>query len=408
MEIDNIVIVNDFAFVNGGGAQIALKTAEILASKGHRVTFFSAVGPVDKRLEQAPNIDVICLGQYDILHDPNRLRAIKQGIWNSVARNKFRALLSNMNPASTIIHIQAITQALSSSIVCEAHKMGFKVVFHLHDYGSVCPNLGLFNYQKNQVCTLVPMGKQCVMTNCDRRAFAHKIWRVARQWTQRHMGGVPDYIDTFIYISEFSLKKMHPYLPRFSRLAFLRNIVDVSRLPRITAENNQYFVFIGRLSQEKGVELLAKASYDLNLPVMFIGAGESEEQIKKLNPNAVMKGWLTKSEIHTTLTEARAVVFTSRCYETQGLVVPESMAQGIPCLVSHNTAASDMVADGETGLLFETNNVEDLKQKLLMCADDNLIQRLSQNCYNEYWSAPYTVEEFYLSLMKIYIDTMMN
>lgn len=406
VSITDVVIVNDFAFVNGGAAQIAIDTARILADHGHRVTFFAAVGPVDDSLSRSPNINVVCLNQCDILHDPSRLRAIRQGIWNSVAAQRFAAVLKTMDKSSTIIHIHALQKALSASIIQVAHRLGFRTVYHLHDYGAVCPNLGLYNYQENHSCTLRPMSLACMYMNCDRRSFAHKLWRVARQWVQRHVCGLPRYIDTAIYISDFSLDRMRPYIPTSTRLAYLKNIVEMPRLPRITAEKNKYFVFIGRLSVEKGAELLAQATYELDLPVMFIGAGECEARIRELNPNAIMRGWLAKSEIHTTLMEARAVVFPSRWYETQGLVIPESMAQGIPCLVSHNTAASDMVADGETGLLFRTNDIADLKRALLACADDSLVARLSQNSYADFWREPYTADDYYEALWDIYVATL--
>ena len=67
-----VIVVNDFAFVNGGASQVAVTTAKLLAKKGHRVIFFSAVGPIGQELKEVQNLSVVCLNQKDILRDPNR------------------------------------------------------------------------------------------------------------------------------------------------------------------------------------------------------------------------------------------------------------------------------------------------------------------------------------------------
>ena len=85
--IKNIIIINDSAFIKGGAEKVALNSAIELSKRGINVILFSAIGPVDTNLTDA-GIEVICLQQYDILNDPSRLRAIKQGLWNNKALNK--------------------------------------------------------------------------------------------------------------------------------------------------------------------------------------------------------------------------------------------------------------------------------------------------------------------------------
>jgi hypothetical protein len=75
---NHVVILNDFAYVNGGASQVALSSAQGLASAGVNVTLFAAVGPVDAALQDQTNLSVIHLGQHEILNDPNRSRAFRQ------------------------------------------------------------------------------------------------------------------------------------------------------------------------------------------------------------------------------------------------------------------------------------------------------------------------------------------
>ena len=70
-----VVIIADYAHVNGGAARIALESAKGLAARGHDVVLFTAVGPVADDLEDVPRLRTICLDQHDVWRDPNRLRA---------------------------------------------------------------------------------------------------------------------------------------------------------------------------------------------------------------------------------------------------------------------------------------------------------------------------------------------
>lgn len=208
----NVIIVNDFAYVNGGAARVAIDTAKLLAARGHRVIFFAAVGPVAEELQNIENMKVICLNQYDILHDSNRLRAALQGIWNFKAAKAMRKILDKMSPKDTIIHIHALQKAISSSIIPIAKKYGFKIIYHVHDYGLACPNLGFFDYRRQQICTRRALSMGCIACNCDSRRYIHKLWRVFRQMVQIYIGGMPGNIDGFIFLNQFGRNVLEKYL----------------------------------------------------------------------------------------------------------------------------------------------------------------------------------------------------
>ena len=98
--VSNIIIVNDFAFINGGAGSVAIRTACELSRRGKRVFFFAGVAPVDACLE-ATGVKVFCLNQYDILNNSNRLEAIIQGLWNQKAYKEFDKLLSSLDLQKT-------------------------------------------------------------------------------------------------------------------------------------------------------------------------------------------------------------------------------------------------------------------------------------------------------------------
>lgn len=400
-----IIILSDYAFINGGNAQVALNTAVALAKKNCSVTLFAGVGPVADFLKNIPNLKVICLNQYDILSDPNRMRAIINGLWNFKARREFKFLLKNFDTKNTIIHIHSCSKVLSSSCIQIANKMGFKMLYHLHDYGVACPNMGFYNYRQQKICRLNPLSMKCIMTSCDSRHYIHKVWRIVRQWIQKNIGGMPKNLN-YIYISHFSYSILRPFLNEKNKAYYVSNPINIEKKDRIEVEKNKEFIFIGRLVPEKNPILLAKVAKKMKLSVTFIGSGPCENEIKNIYSSAKVTGWLDKREIEKILENVRCLVFPSNWYECQPLVVLECMARGIPCVSSKNCASSESIIEENTGLLFLNNDSIDLENNLIKCKSDNYIKMLSENAYKFYWNKNYKMDRYILKIINIYNEIL--
>jgi glycosyltransferase involved in cell wall biosynthesis len=99
----------------------------------------------------------------------------------------------------------------------------------------------------------------------------------------------------------------------------------------------------------------------------------------------------------------RCLVFPSMWYETQGLVVLEAAALGLPAIVSDGCAASQSIVDGQTGMLFKQGDKQDLQNKLLqMKQDPEMASELGRAAYKRYWSAPYTLARHTSELLQCY------
>lgn len=380
-----IIILSDFAFINGGNAQVALNTAVDLAQKGYNITLFTAVGPIADFLKNISNLRVICLNQYDILSDPNRVRAIINGLWNFKARREFKILLKNFDIKDTIIHIHSCSKALSSSCIQIANKMGFKTIYHLHDYGIACPNMGFYNYKKDCICKKKAMSVQCLIDNCDLRNYFHKLWRYIRQFIQIKISKMPDRISAFIAVSKFSANILKPYLINEKNIYFLENkITGILKNEKVEINKNKNIIFIGRLSAEKNPILLAKCAKEMDIPVIFIGDGPYKKEIEDVNDKAILTGWLNKKEMQKYIKKARVLVLTSSCYETQGMVVAEVGINGIPAIVPSNNAATDFVIHEYNGLIFKNKDINSLKYMINKILDDNFVKYLGNNVFNYY------------------------
>lgn len=397
----NVIIVSDFAHVEGGNSAVALSSAIGLAGMGHQVTLFSGVLPIDPAI-LGSGVHVVCTNQHAIGNDLKRIRALSQGIWNRRASRLMADTLRGLDPRNTVVHVHGWTKALSSSVVRVARTSGYRVVCTLHDYFSACPNGSFFNYRSNTICELVPLSRACIQTSCDRRHYGHKLWRVARQVVQDRFGGMPHDIRHFIFVSEFSRQILDQFLSPGAQVYHLDNPVQTSRTAAVDVRSNSAYVIVGRIAQEKGPHLFAQAAHQLDYEAIFIGDGDKRADIVRLCPSARVTGWLPRQDVLRELIKARVLVFPSLWYETDGLAVLEAAALGIPAIVSDVSAARASVIDGVTGLWFKAGDTEDLKNKMSIMRDPERVACMGLAAHAQYWKKPRTLDHHVKELEKIY------
>jgi glycosyltransferase involved in cell wall biosynthesis len=397
-----VLILNDQASVTGGAAAVALSSARGLAAQGVPVTLFTAVGPVAQEIKEVPGLEVICLDQAEIVDDPNRLRAMVNGIANRSVSARLQRVLDDLDPAETIIHVHSWMKALSPLALHTAIRRGFKVVVTLHDFFITCPTGGFFLPKTGQLCHRVPLSASCLACSCDRRHYVHKLWRSARTFFQNQLLHVPAGVAHYVGVSQFSLSIMRPYLPAGTPVTVVRNpVACVDEGPAPVADNAPV-LFIGRFTQEKGVLLAAEACRRTGVPAVFIGDGELAAEARAICPNATFTGWLKEDAIRAWLRKARALLFPPLWYETLGLVAIEAAAAGVPAIVSDGCAAAEFVADGERGFHFTHGSLDALCAQIERMQDPTTAARLGRNAYDWYWSKPWSIENHVDELLTLY------
>jgi glycosyltransferase involved in cell wall biosynthesis len=382
----NILVINDTAHLNGGAAKLAIAEALGLADRGHSVLFLAAVRPIDEVLGSHPNIRVVCTEQFDLLADPNRLRAFLQGWWNRKAYQTAKSIARSLEPKETMVHLHIWSRALSSSVTRAVLDAGLPTVCTLHDFLLACPTGSFFLHHEQKVCTLKPMSRACITANCDARTYSQKLWRVGRQVIQQRFGHAPSHLKDYIVHSRLVAETMTPYLPQNARLYDVPVYIEAEKTPPANPELNHAFVYLGRLVAEKGVVMLARSAAAEGLDVTFVGSGPLDVEVRAANPAAVITGWADKAACVGHLRQARALVFPSLWYETLGLVVLEAAAQGIPSIVPDSGAARETVEDGVTGLHFRGGDEDDLRAKMRQLNDPQLAARLGRAAYERFWA----------------------
>ena len=397
--IKNVVIIASSTQVKNGAVQVAVNQAKSLAEKGINVFYFAGCGEpvetVDEALKSSPLIKVISCGYYPTKENPSRLQAILLGIWNFGTARKFRELLSTLDPQDTVLHFHSWSQVTSPSVLREAVRSDFRVFITLHDYRLACPEAFLFNYPARKICRVKPMSLKCLLCNCDMRHYSYKLWRYILSAVQNF--AVPELTNGkgrigYIFINEFSRKILHSKIPAHKNEFVVRNPIYFKDRFRIEAENNSVFLFIGRISEEKGIRQFCKAVHNTGVKAVAIGDGDYRDELARAYPEIVFTGWQDKSQILGWLEKTRCLIFPSLWYEVSPLVPCEVNAYGIPYISYDTTAATENAS-------FVYHNDEEL-EGLIKHVSSSDIKQLSVDIYNNFDEGETT--DYADNLLKVY------
>ena len=381
----NILIVADHAWINGGQSKVAIESALGLAGRGHRVTYFASVGPADERLAAA-GIEVVCVNQLDINTAPNWLAFLPQYMWNREAAARLRGVISGMDLENSVVHVHAFAKAVSPAIGPVLAASPVPSVYTMHEFFLVCPNGGFYDYQTAQTCERKPLSLSCITCNCNSRTYAHKLLRVGRQLLINH-GGLHRAFSDVIMISALQQQVSQPYMPKGVTYHRVDNPVDVAD-PGPKPGAGKDFLFVGRVSREKGIEHFCEAARLAGIEAVIAGDGPLIDDLKARYPEAKFLGWQKPDQVMALMRDARALVFPSVWYEGQPLTVFEALAMGTPVIVSDVCAGREAVNDGRNGLWFETANSASLASALDKLKDDALAAEMTANAHHDYWTAP--------------------
>lgn len=384
-KVENVIIVNDFNYVQGGASKVAIDTARLLNESGLKVYFFSTVNKPEENIE---GVTYISSNQNEALKEKNKIIGAINGIYNFKAKKELKKLLKTLNPENTIVHVHGWTKALSSSVFDIAFRMKYKVVLTLHDYFTACPNGGYFNYKQNEICHYKPLAWKCIKCNCDSRSYGFKLYRIIRQFVQNKIVRLNDRLEHVITISDFSEKILRHTLGKNTKITKIFNPIDIDEnIKKVDPLKNEYYLYVGRISKEKGVDLFCQAITELGYKGIVVGDGDERIKLEEQYPAIQFVGWKNKEEVKQYMKGARALIFPSRWYEGAPLTPLEAMQYGVPCLVSNVSAAMDYIYNKEfifsldiKDIKLKINNYENNPQVLI----DDISKTLKDKIENNY------------------------
>lgn len=395
-----VVIVSDFGSVNGGAAKVAIESARGLAEAGVHVVFACAIGPVSERLAH-PLISVERFAGEEIWQVGSKLAAARQGIWNTPAHDFLTALLARQPRGGTLVHLHQWTKAFSPAAIAAAAESGLPVAITMHDYFSFCPVGGYFDFRANAPCQQKPMSVGCVSASCDRASYVHKLVRVARQWrsdeAMRRLRA-----PLFVHVSDFARRFAEPFLPQQARHVVVENMMEATKRAPAEVAKNRHALFLGRFTQEKAGDVLARAAGKAGMPVRFVGEGPLAGEIARINAQAELRDWVPAEHVFEEIAAARCLVLPSLWYEPGPLVIAEARSLGVPVVLSRTTGPASWIRDGEDGILVGAGDERELAQALEQLGDDAVAARMGAAAYRRYWDDPLTIQRHVGRLIEAY------
>lgn len=378
MSSRRIVFLNDTSESRGGAAVLAVMAAMALAARGHEVIWLTGDSGDNPELAAA-GIEVVALGGQVLLDLPAR-RAFTEGLGNRAAAAMVRDFVAERDTPETVYHVHAWSQIFSPAVFGALAPVAGRSFIHVHDLFLACPNGMFMDYRKDEVCPRTPLSLSCLATNCDKRSYAQKLWRVARTRALWRALGDFDRWGGILVI--------HPGMkPRLARAGFkgrnmftLRNPVVPYSTSRIRAEDNRRLLYVGRLEADKGAGALAAAAARVGAALTLVGDGPQRGEIEALYPEAEIAGWVARAEIGAWAGRARALVMPSRHPEPFALVIAEATASGLPVLVADTALMAGEVIDKGLGFTFDSFDTGSIDGALraIMALPDAQLRAMSE------------------------------
>ncbi|WP_052698772.1 glycosyltransferase family 4 protein [Streptococcus equinus] len=390
--LKNVVVINDFDYIQGGASKVAIQTANLLKENSPDLNVYFFSGAHDSKSNLRSDVISICTNQGESLKSKNKLKGAIDNLYNFKAKKLLKELLLTLDRDETIIHVHGWTKCLSSSVFDTAFKMNFKLVLTLHDYFTACPNGGYFNYQKNEIWTVKPFSLKYILNNCDSRNYFFHLYRLLRFFIQDKIVKLNERLTDVITISDFSENILRKTLNSNTHIHRVYNPIDLDPNREIVDyTKNDYFLYVGRISKEKGVDVFCEGVTKANKKGVVVGDGSELEKLKNKYPNIEFVGWKNSQEVKEYMKKAKALIIPSRWYEAAPLTPIEALQYGIPIISSDCNATVDYLENGINGCMFsiEINNLSDIvlnfsdeyKPELQTQYRNNYIKRLLEVYY---------------------------
>lgn len=334
----------------------------------------------------------------------SRWQQARATIWNAQTYRDLLQWFKENKP--DIAHFHNIWYVLSPAAYQAAHDAGIPVVQTLHNYRLICPGGQLLRSGKPcELCVGKRLPIYGVFYGCYRNSRFATLVRALQVLRQRRAGHWQRAIQVFIVLTEFAKKKfIQGGLPP-DKLVVKPNFVAPD--PGEGAHQGDYALFVGRLSEEKGVHVLLEAWKRLPAEYRLIVVGDGPlsslmQEAQTECPNIAWLGRQSRSEVIQLMKDARVLVFPSICYEGLSMTLIESFATGLPVVASDLGSMSAVVEHRVTGWLFTPGDPQALCDSVReVYGEDQRLREMGVNARQTYLQQ-YTAERNYEMLLNIY------
>ena len=339
-----LIVHNSYGRYSGEEAVVD-RTAAMFRSMGHEVVLYQKTteGSRDSLWGQAQGF--LC------------------GLYSPAGIRGMREVLQRERP--DVVNIHNLYPFISPAALFECRRADVPVIMTVHNFRLICPT-GLFMRQGRPCELCLQRGNEwgCVQHNCE-QSWLKSIGYAARNTVARWSGAYRKCVTRFVCITDFQRQKLTGAGFEPERLTVIPNVVDAPE--SYTPTEGDFVAYLGRLSYEKGYDLLIEvARRHPEIRFRFAGA-QREQTVESLPDNVKMAGYLTGDDLQAFIRQCRFVAMPSRWYEGFPMVILENARHGKPTIGPDHGGFTDIIGKDETaiGRLFRPGDVNDLERQIV-------------------------------------------
>jgi len=331
---------------------------------------------------------------------------MKYGLYSFYNPSSSRLLEKKVNTFNPdVIHVHNFFPIASPSLFYLANDKKIPIVMTLHNYRLLCPNAMFFREGKVcEDCISKSFALDGVIHGCYRDSRLQTLFLATMTWIHKKKGTWQNRIDKYIALTAFAKNK-------FLNSSLKLNDSKIEIKPNFVVdhgfelEKEDYCLFVGRLSKEKGIDILLNAFQGSARKLMIIGTGpmlETVEEYSKKYGNIEYLGFQSIDFIISKLKKAKALIFTSIWYEGMPMTILESFSTGTPVLCGDIGGPAEIVVNEKTGLVYKAGDSIELQSKIeQLYTQPEIYTKLCKNARKEF-EEKYSEEKNYTKLINIY------
>ena len=423
-----ILLVNKFHYRKGGAETYYLTVGSELERMGHEVAYFSMKHPNNLPCKW----DKYFVTQREYNDVKNPLSAVRDGIaliYSPEAKRNFQALCEEFRP--DVVHLNNVHRQITLSILDAPYlkEHHVPVFYTAHDYVTVCPGYLMLDGEGRVCDACLEDGKyrHCIENRCVKGSRAKSaLAALEASFNSSHHSN--ERIDRVIAPSRFMRSKLIEGGWPEGKVEALQNFADDAILARasgvaddVTDRESPYLLFFGRLSAEKGVDVLLRAfdaaapSLPRDMRLIVVGDGPDAAEFRDLAvsldsaPRIEFAGYQTGDALQTYVERASLAIASSRWRENMPYSIVEAFAAGTPVVGTRIGGIPELVTDGVTGFACEPGDVATMADAMVRGAeaflDAPVYVRMQESC-RAYVRENCSRDKFMDQLVKLYEEAV--
>ncbi len=305
-----------------------------------------------------------------------------------------------------IIHIHNLHYAIGPIAIRIAKRLGMPIVTTLHNYRLLCPSATLFHDGRLFTNSLhVPFPWKAIRLGVHSHSVSKTFWLAFTVWLHKKIGTWL-LVDRYITLTDFAKQVFAGSSLGVPELKFVTKPNFVSNRVQVAEPRENHFLFIGRLTEEKGINVLLEAFSDTAMQLRIAGDGPLRDRVTTAaanSDNITYLGTLDRTGITEQLACCSALVFPSTWYEGMPITLIEAFSLGTPVIASDLGAMQAMVKEGKNGWRFPAGDAMALREiaERWLAAEEAYKQHIGAQAMQAY-EQHYTAEKNKTQLLSIY------